>query len=45
MINATVPERLEYVYLSLAVAESRRLMASIVLDSLFFASTRALEYG
>ena len=42
MSNMTVPERLEYVYLLLDVAELRKAMASIVSDYLLFSSTRAL---
>ena len=45
MSNATVLERLVYVYLYLAVVEVRRVMASIVLYYLLFSSTRELADG
>ena len=42
MIDATVTERLEYMSLSLAMAEARKAMVSIVSDSLLFVSAREL---
>ena len=42
MSNLTVPVRLVYVSLSLAVSEASRAMVSIFSVSLLFASTRAL---
>ena len=45
MSDVTVPERLEYVSLSLDVEEVRSVMASIFSDFLLFASMRALADG
>ena len=42
MTDATVTERLEYMSLSLAMAEARKAMVSIVSDSLLFVSAREL---
>ena len=45
MSDVTVPERLVYLSLSLAVVEARMVMVSIVSVSLLFASTMVLADG